>query len=69
MFFCSPHLLGLLVSVYPQGVVPVGHQLPGGEAQQHGGLGDQAGNGTGEQFAGGDVPEERLLHNVTVGRI
>lgn len=48
-------------------MVPVGHQLPGGEAQRPGGLGDQAGNGTRKQFAGGDVPEERLLHRLTVG--
>lgn len=48
-------------------MVPVWHQLPGGEAQQPGGLGDQAGDGTRKQLAGGDVPEERLLHRVTVG--
>lgn len=59
---------GVCVStVSPQGVVPVGHQLPGGEAQRPGGLGDQAGDGTRKQLAGGDVPEERLLHRVTVG--
>lgn len=55
------------MSVYSQGVVPVRHELPGGEAQRPGGLGDQAGNGTRKQFAGGDVPEERLLHSDTVG--
>lgn len=48
-------------------MVPVGHQLPGGEAQRPGGLGDQAGDGTRKQFAGGDVPEERLLLRLTVG--
>lgn len=54
-------------TVYPQGMVPVGHELPGGEAQRPGSLGDQAGNGTRKQFASGDVPEERLLHRHTVG--
>lgn len=48
-------------------MVPVGHQLPGCEAQQPGCVGDQAGNGAGKQFIGGAVPKEGLLHSRRVG--
>lgn len=51
----------------PQGVVPVGHQLPGCETQQPGSVGDQTGNGAGKQFLGGAVPKEGLLHSRRVG--
>lgn len=48
-------------------MVPVGHQLPGREAQQPGGVGDQTGNGARKQFLGGAVPKEGLLHSRRVG--
>lgn len=48
-----------------QGVVPGGHQLPGCETQQPGGVGDQTGNGAG--IAGGDLPAKGVLHVRQVG--
>lgn len=51
-----------------QGVVSVGHQLPGCETQQLGSMGDQTGNGAKwKQFLGGPVPKEGLLHSRRVG--
>lgn len=48
-------------------MVPVRHQLPGGETQQPRRVGDQTGNGAGKQFIGGDVSEKGLLHCREVG--